>query len=402
MTSHTSPERLNAVDALRGFALAGIVVAHVLEQFIAAPRPANDWWVESNLADTIISGLSFFLVSGKFYSMFAVLFGMSFAIMMGNAAQRGSSFSGRFVWRLTILAVFGFLHALVYRGDILTVYVLIGLVLPVFYRVPSKWLWIIAGLLFVGLGRWLFFLFTGKTSLLPYPMTPESPVVHAYVDVLKTGTFWDVVKINFTQGFASKYDFQLGIVGRGYLTLAYFLVGMWLVRAGIMHKLEDYKKKIRLLMFCALGSTVVSIGLMAATFSTIVDQTNLATWGAVFAFTFFSLTNVSLTAFLMCGFLLLYLRWPTGWLASFAPYGRMALSNYLMQSLIGTFVLFGWGLGMLGEFHDWQMLIFAFLLIFFQIRLSLWWLSKFQYGPLEWLWRCATYFKAVKLRKTVS
>ncbi len=122
--------RIDAVDALRGFALAGIVFAHMIEQFLAAPRPAEGWLVEPNLADHLVNAFNGIFIMGKFFSIFAVLFGMSFAIMMGNAAAKGRSFSGRFVWRLAILLLFGFLHSLLYRGDILTVYVAVGFCLP--------------------------------------------------------------------------------------------------------------------------------------------------------------------------------------------------------------------------------------------------------------------------------
>ena len=170
--------RIEAVDALRGFALAGIVFAHMIEQFIGAPRPES-WAVESNIFDHMASGFHFIFVMGKFFSIFAVLFGMSFAIMMGNAAAKGRSFSGRFIWRLAILGAIGFVHSLFYRGDILTVYVAIGFCLPLFYRVSSKTLWFIVVLLCLGAGRYLFYLLTGTASILSYEYTPESPVVAA-------------------------------------------------------------------------------------------------------------------------------------------------------------------------------------------------------------------------------
>ena len=130
----TSPnKRIEAVDALRGFALAGIVFAHMIEQYIATIRPIEGWLVEPDIFDQIVSAFHGFFIMGKFFSIFAVLFGMSFAIMMGNAAAKGRSFSGRFIWRLAILGAIGFVHSLFYRGDVLTIYVAIGFCLPLFY-----------------------------------------------------------------------------------------------------------------------------------------------------------------------------------------------------------------------------------------------------------------------------
>ena len=391
--------RIDAVDALRGFALAGIVFAHMIEQFIAAPRP-EFWQVESNIFDQIAFGFHFIFVMGKFFSIFAVLFGMSFAIMMGNAAAKGRSFSGRFIWRLAILGAIGFVHSLFYRGDILTVYVAIGFCLPLFYRVSSKTLWFIVVLLCLGAGRYLFYLLTGTSTILSYDYIPESPVVAAYVELLQNGSFIEVARENFYHGFATKLDFMVAIFGRGYLTLAYFLVGMWLVRSGIMRNLEANKPFIKKVMWWSLGLSLGFFVLLAVAFSSIPDLMEFKNWTSVVAFTTYDLFNIALTVFLMSGFLLLFLRRPTGWLGSLAPYGRMALTNYLVQTLIGTFILYGWGLGYLGHLHDWQMFLLSFLLIFMQVRMSMWWLSRYHFGPMEWLWRCGTYFSRVKFLRT--
>ena len=228
-------------------------------------------------------------------------------------------------------------------------------------------------------------------------MSPESPVIAAYVEILKTGSFFDVARENFWHGFTNKFDFQIGIFGRGYLTLAYFFVGMWLVRSGIMRNLEANKPFIKKVMWWSLALTLVFFVCMVAAFSSIADWIRFESWPAVFAFTLYDLFNTAFTALLMSGFLLLFLRRPSGILGSLAPYGRMALSNYLAQSLLGTFILYGWGLGLLGQLHDWQMFLLSIVVIVLQIRVSSWWLSSYHYGPLEWIWRCGTYFRKVKL-----
>jgi uncharacterized protein len=400
MQTSSPISRIDAVDALRGFALAGIVFAHMIEQFIAAPRPPDLWQVEPNLFDQVVMAFNGLFIMGKFFSIFAVLFGMSFAIMMGNAAAKGRSFSGRFAWRLAILMAFGCVHTLIYRGDILTVYAAIGFCLPLFYRVPSKVLWIVAVLLFLGIGRYVFYGITGTTTLLGYQLTPDSPVIAAYVEILKNGSFIEVAKENLQHGFASKFDFQVGVFGRGYLTLAYFLVGMWLVRSGIMANLEDNRPLIKKVMWWSIALLVVFLVCMVAAFSVIPNLMEFNNWQSVVAFTFYDLFNMAFTSLLICGFLLLFLRRPTGWLGSLAPYGRMALSNYLLQSLAGTFLLYGWGLGLLGRLHDWQTFLISLAVIFLQVRMSKWWLSGHYYGPLEWLWRCGTFFQRVKMVRT--
>ena len=399
MQTSSPNSRIDAVDAMRGFALAGIVFAHMIEQFIAAPRPVDGWLVESNVFDHMASAFHGIFIMGKFFSIFAVLFGMSFAIMMGNAAARGHHFSGRFIWRLAILFAIGLIHSLIYRGDILTIYASIGFCLPFFYRLSNKVLWFIIILLFLGVGRYLFYLVTGTSSLLSYELIPESPVVAAYVEALRTGSFLEIARENFFYGLTSKADFQLGVFGRAYLTLAYFLVGMWLVRSGIVNNLEANKHLIKKTLKWSIGLCVVFFFCVGAAFALIPDLMEFKNWLSVFAFVFYDLFNTAFTALLMTGFLLIYMRRPTGWLGSLAPYGRMALSNYILQTLVGTFLLYGWGLGLVGQLHDWQTFLLSVVLIFLQIQLSKWWLSRYYFGPLEWLWRCATYFKGVNFAR---
>lgn len=390
--------RIEAIDALRGFALAGIVVAHMVEQFTAAPRPLAAWDVQANLADKIVSAFVFIFVGGKFFSIFALLFGISFAIMMRNAAQRGHNFSGRFVWRLFLLLFFGAAHTLIYRGDILSLYATLGMILPFLFNLPNRWLWLLTVALSLGLGRYMFFLITGAGSFLDYKLTPEAPQVIDYVNLLKTGSFIDVVSENFRHGFVSKFDFLFGIFGRAYLTIGYFLVGIWVVRSGLVDRLEDSRSLLKKVLLWGTCAVVASVVLTAASFSLLPQPVNFETWGFIFAFTFYDTANIAMTAVLAAGFLLVLFKWRTRWLTPLCDYGRMALTNYLLQSVIGVFLLHGWGLGLLGKLHDWQTFLMAFVVILLQVRFSQWWLARFRYGPLEWLWRSATYFKWAPLR----
>lgn len=385
--------RFEAVDALRGFALAGIVVAHMVEQYIAAPRPPAVWQIEPVASDGVIQLLMFLLVSGKFYSMFAVLFGMSFTIMMDKAQSKGQNFAGRFIWRLMVLLGFGIVHAAFYRGDILTGYVLIGLCLPLFYHLPNRWLLGIAGLLLVGVGQWCFYAFSGRVSLLPEAPAPDAPSVIAYVQTLRDGSFADVVAANLTTGMLHKFDFLFGVFGRGYMTLGYFLVGVWLVRTGFLRDLNRHRKTLKRVMWWSLALAVFFLAAMFGAFALMPDMITFSQWKHVFGFSFYNYFSIALTACLIAAFLRLFARRPEGRLKLLAPYGRMALTNYVVQSLLGTFLLFGWGLGYLGRLHDWQTLLIALVVIVFQVNLSRWWLSHFRYGPLEWLWRCGTYFR---------
>lgn len=396
MHTDNNTSRIHAVDALRGFALAGITVAHMLEQFIASPRPQGDvWGVTPTVLDQVIQTVGFLLISGKFFSIFSLLFGISFAIMMVNAEKRGQAFSGRFVWRLTLLFAIGLVHALFYRGDILTVYAVIGLSLPLFYRLSDRALWLIALLLFAGVGRALFFLITGTDTLLPFAWMPDSPVVADYIQTLKGGSLLDVFALNLTQGLATKYDFQVAVGGRGYLTLGYFLVGIWLVRSGIVGDIANRQRAIKKTCLYSIAAAVVFLLFTIGSFVTLPQPVDMTSWHFLVGMTAYDLLGIALTTLLVSAFLWFYLKKPEGKLNALSPYGRMALSNYLLQTLVGTFIFYGWGLGLLGKLHEWQTLLIALVIIYLQIKLSAWWLSRYRYGPLEWAWRCGTYGKRV-------
>ena len=398
---HIESSRIHAVDALRGFALAGITIAHVLEQFIGAPRPPGDaWGVEPTMLDSVIQAVGFLFISGKFFSIFSLLFGISFAIMMMNAEARGQTFSGRFMWRLTLLFAIGLVHALFYRGDILTVYALLGFSLPLFYRLSDKALWAIALLLFAGVARVIYLALASSESLLPFDYSPESPVVAEYISTLKTGSLLAVFHTNLMQGLLAKYDFQVALFGRGYLTLAYFLVGIWLVRSGLVGDLAMRRAQVKKICLWSLAAAAVFTLLTLASFVTLPQPLDMASWHFAMGITFYDLLGVAFTVTLVSGFLWIYLKNPAGRLNALAPYGRMALSNYLVQTLIGTFIFYGWGLGLLGQLHEWQTLPLALVLIFIQIKLSAWWLKQYRYGPLEWLWRCGTYRQRLPLLRS--
>jgi len=176
--SINKPARIRSIDALRGIALAGIVICHMVENFIGAPAPEEfNTAVHPGMIDTIVDGLIFFFLRGKFIALFSFLFGLSFFIQMDNGARRGTNFGGRFLWRLCILLLIGYAHSLFYRGDILTIYAFLGIFLIPFYKVDNKWVLGCAALLFLGLGRVIVFSITNGDSIWggKIDISPDAP-----------------------------------------------------------------------------------------------------------------------------------------------------------------------------------------------------------------------------------
>jgi uncharacterized protein len=394
--------RITIVDALRGFALAGIVICHVVENYIGSVPTAefNDA-VHQGLIDDIVDGFIGIFLRGKFIALFSFLFGLSFFIQMDNAHTKGKRFGTRFLWRLILLFAIGFVHSLFYRGDILTVYAILGIFLIPFYNVSNKWLLGIAALLFMGLARFLLFASIGGEGVFTnFDINPESPKVLAYYDTLKNGTLLDVFATNATQGHIDKAEFQYGVFGRGYFTFAFFLVGLFVGRSGFFKRFKEETKLMKKILVYSLIALVVSFGIMAGGFISMGTNFNLQSWNAMIGLTGMDMSNAAMTII----YIVLFAMWfkkskGEKLLLKFAPYGRMALTNYVLQSIIFTFVFFGWGLGLIGELRQVYTFLLALLFIALQMLVSKWWLQHFKYGPLEWLWRSLTFFKIFPFRK---
>ncbi len=401
--SQNSSSRIVVIDALRGFALGGVALVHMVEQYAAGPVP--DYITESitpSILDQIIQGFIGIFIMGKFFALFSILFGLSFFIQMDSAAKKGKNFTTTFLWRAFILFIIGYIHQLFYRGDILTIYAVLAPFLIPFYYCKPKTILIASVFFLVSVPRLLVAFFWGSQPLLiPHSLLEtDHQLVNNYYQAIQSGTMWDVFTQNAIYGMLFKMDVQIVFSGRLYLTLGYFLLGLWLGKIGLFRDLTYYRKPVKKTLFWALGGLVLAVAITAILFVTSPQPIDFQHWQHRIALNTSDWANLSLTLILLCGFILIYLS-KNGHriLSFFAPYGRMALTNYILQSILGTYLLFGWGLGYFGKFGPSFLFSIAVLLILCQSIVSREWLKYFKYGPLEWLWRSATYLKWQPLRK---
>lgn len=400
MEKVSSPSRIVLIDALRGFALAGVALVHVTEQYLAGPPPPGFMEGLNSLPDEILMGFIGFFVQGKFFALFSILFGLSFFIMMTGAERSGVNFSWRFLWRAVLLFIIGYIHHLFYRGDILTIYAVLAPFLIPFHRLSKAWLLGIMAICFLSLPRFITFFWVGNEAFFGLPIEPQNPLEAAYYQTLKEGSLLQVFAANAGFGMKTKMNFQLLPTGRLYYTFGYFLVGLWLGRIGLFHDAANKLKVIKRAMLWCLGLFVLAAVLTGLTFSQAPEPVDFSHVLHVVGANFFDWTNIAMTGIILAGFLLLYHKaWWLPKLAFFAPYGRMALTNYVLQTIIGTFFFFGWGLGWIGELRSAYLVLMAIVLIALQVHFSKFWLQHFKYGPLEWLWRSATYWKWQDFRK---
>jgi len=396
MVLATQTKRIHSVDALRGFALAGVALVHMVEQYIAGASPEGFMEGVNSLPDQIIQGLLQLFFTGKFFALFSILFGLSFAIQMQSAEEKNTNFGFRFLWRALLLFGIGYVHQLFYRGDILTIYAFLAPFIIPFYRISNKWILIAAGFIFLGIPRFIAFALLGNESAtgIHSIMDNQNAFINDYFNIIQNGSLWDVFKINATYGMQTKIDFQVSLFGRLYYTFGYFLIGLWLGKIGLFKQLTTYSKKVKTFMLWSIVTLLLSFVATFVTFATMPQPIDNGSWQFVFGMNFMDWFNIAMTSIILSGFLLLYQKetWKRK-LLFFAPYGRMALSNYIFQSILGTYILFGWGLGYLGQIRSSLLFVTALLFIFIQTEISKYWLQTFKYGPLEWLWRSGTYLK---------
>jgi uncharacterized protein len=395
-SSALNSNRIEFIDMLRGFTLLGIILVHMVEQYYAGPWPEKLGNPMSNsIADGIVTAFVGIFIIGKFYMIFSFLFGLSFYIQFSKSDSE-KNFLLRFTWRLVVLFVVGFIHHLHYRGDILTIYALLGLFLIVLHRLPNRYLLWAAGLLIlnVPLVIWrLVELFTGASLGNPFTNLDQDELM-TYHNAVKSGSYADILNANL-HSFAGKMEFQLWS-GRIFITLGLFLLGIY---AGRKNFFRDLNEKIPLLKsfrryaWIILGLLILSGGLIAGVSALfkfeISSGVQMLLGGAMY-----DIFNASLAT--------IYVVWISLWLQKekwrkrlhiLYPVGRMGLTTYLMQTVFGTIIFFSYGLALLGDIGGLVSFVLAVVLFVVQIVFANYWFRYFSFGPVEWVWRSLTYLK---------
>ncbi|HZF99181.1 MAG TPA: DUF418 domain-containing protein [Pseudoxanthomonas sp.] len=400
-------ERLQLLDVVRGVALLGILLMNI-EAFVG-PLYEAVTGLDPALrgVDRAADALMYILVQGKFWCLFSLLFGMGFTVMSQRATVAGRPFAGLYWRRGLVLLGIGLAHALlVWSGDILVTYALVSFLLLAFREVPGRWL--------IGVAIAAFVASLGLVLLLGLMGTlmQATPQLAAHWDAIMAGQ--NQMLAGILEGQRQAYgsgsyleatlqrarDVGLAMVNLttlGPMVLAMFLLGSWLVKSGTIVRPAEFPKLYVRLRWVALP---LGLALMLASFllQPTLDQTDIDLTFAVA----FSLSMAASAS--MC---LGYLAWivrgmqspaANRALAWVAPAGRMALTNYLVQSIVCTLVFYGYGLGYFERLpRAWQVPS-ALALFGLQVLASRWWLARFRFGPMEWVWRSLTYLEAQPMR----
>lgn len=396
-----SADRLDHLDILRGFALFGILLVN-FEYFLnpiqaimlgdSGPLQGADAWVDISIGT---------LAEGKFYAIFSLLFGAGFALMIQRARSRSVGFWPLYLRRLLILLLFGLAHLLlIWSGDILLIYALVAAMMVLLYRntPPSrlpKW-----AALFIAIPAVMILLLATLFGLAPAETTAELSQQFAADQEQALAAVAEAARLQRDGSFGQMTDQRLADLSFMLENalfwvppiLGFFLLGRWLLVTGRLVQPDEhagfYGKAI--LVGLLLGLPLSGAGALLAWDQSFVEVTSRLALGMVCA-----TIGAALLAFGYLG-LIIRQRHRLHWLA---PAGRMALTNYLLQSLFWTWVIYGYGLGLGEVIPYWTTPILTTAFFALQIVISRWWLERYRFGPAEWLWRTLTYMKLQPMRK---
>ncbi|MBR4968812.1 MAG: DUF418 domain-containing protein [Alistipes sp.] len=385
--------RIEVADILRGIAIGGIVLIHFVEQLNFYKFPDASCAFMASLNKTIWDTL-FFVLASKMYAIFSMLFGLSFFIQHDNQAQMGKDFRLRFLWRMVLLFCFGLFDLLFYNGDILVVYAVCGVFVMPFIRANNKV--IIAAAIFFALQPIeLFYVVKGLIDPTTQSLNlGSSALFESIIPAQSEGSIVDVAIAGIRYGLPVNFTWAIEH-GRMTQTIFLFLLGIYLGRKRLFYdegnNIETWKK-ILIISLCAF---VVLYPLHDAV-KDVIANTPKADRTCVQKSLKVMLNmwrNISMMFVYVSGVVLLYYRTSArNFLSKIAPYGKMSLTNYLTQSIIGGFVFYNWGLGMFRYSGHTSSLLLGVLCIALQYMFCRWWLKSHSHGPFEAVWRKLTWF----------
>ena len=378
-----SKKRIVLIDALRGYALLGLFIVHMVEYF-------ELYWY--NPQPTIYKDLAFGVFGGKAYAIFALLFGLSFFIIMDSKKQQGIDFRGRFIWRLILLLIFGLLHSIIYGGDILQILAITGLFLVPIYTLRDRLLLVLAFLLLLQVPAIIYFLMSDiRNSTEPLHWSQMATVHNVYAN----GSFTDVVRMNTMDGFFAKWVFSAES-GRLSTITGISFFGFWLGKIGFFKESGSFKAKYKVYFLISLVATVI----LYFGKSYLYELINPNEYWLVNSI-LDNCTNLIYIAFSVLTFVYLFqIEIFHKILSHLAASGRMSLTIYIFQSLVFVPIFYGYGLNAFTYLGQAWSFFLGVILFMVQIWLAKLWFKNYYYGPLEWIWRSATYLRSdIKFKK---
>lgn len=395
--------RLDSVDMVRGFALFGVLLVNM---YNFGASSSLDWTAP---IDELAFSVKRFLFETKSWRLFSFLFGFGFALQMMRAEQRGGRFLPIYLRRLAVLFVIGMGHTLLYDGDILMYYAELGLILVLFRNVPPNVLLVVSAILIMA-----FPIERAITSLSEGPQVIASPEVRLeearerleesrQSSPFSVGSISDVMAEN-AQMIPSNVLTDLRGAESALATFSMFLLGLYVGKRRIFHNIAAHRVLIRRVLTWGLsigllsmtGERILHMAVGYSVFSSVQEATVPQQF---FGDVLFAFGSTALCLGYAAAITLAAQN--DSWKRILSPLGavgRLALTTYLVQTLMFTTLFYGYGFGQV--FRIGPAAVTAYALLFFSIQIvaCTWWLRYFRFGPMEWLWRSITYLRVQPIR----
>ena len=372
--------RIDVVDALRGFAVMAIVLVHNLEHFIFPVYPENSPEWLNVLDQGVLNGV-FSLFAGKAYAIFALLFGLTFYIQTDNYKKQGKDFGYRFLWRMLLLLGFATLNAAFFpAGDVLLLFAVVSLVLFLTRNLSDKAVLITSIIFLLQPVEWYHYI---ASLFNPAHQLPDLKVGEMYAEVAeytKAGNFRDFILGNITLGQKASLFWAIN-AGRFSQTAGLFLLGYYFGRKQLFISSEkNLRIWVKILIVAAISFAPLY------TFKDLIMKSDaIIQQSAGTAFDMWQ--KLAFTLVLVASFVILYQNQTFSKMVSnLRFYGRMSLTNYISQSVIGAAIYFPFGLYLAPHCGYTLSLLIGIFTFFMQMLFCKWWLGRHKQGPLEYIW----------------
>lgn len=399
--------RIASIDVLRGFALLGILVMNIAAfsmPLVAYLNPLA--YGGDELANRVVHGVAHVFFDQKFMALFSMLFGAGVILLTERLTETGRSAVRIHYVRNLWLLVFGFAHAtLLWEGDVLLVYALCGFALYPIRRWKPAALLTLAGLILaavasIHLSAALSVQEAGLEAELNSFFNPTPAQLESEIELFSEATYSDQVAYRWEGEIAGDEGAAifLGVntIDAFSRAMAMMLVGMALYRSGVLRGAADDRTYTRMIRWgFGLGIPLAALSLWVR---------YAADWDATFVLGAGAIPNLVATVAMSLGYAGLIMRWCRGTPGSrlqarLAAVGQTALTNYIFQSVAATLIFYSYGLGWFGSVSRSGQLAVVLAIWAIQLLASPWWIARFRFGPLEWLWRTLTYLRLQPIRR---
>ncbi|KIA99104.1 hypothetical protein OA88_19920 [Flavobacterium sp. JRM] len=376
-------KRTAIVDILRGWALLGVVIGNYVDYRYVGLESAV---LKKGPFSEVIAAINQYFFAAKSWTLLSVLFGYGFAVLINNVASKGKNPVLFFCWRMVILFILAFINSAFWFGDILKDYAFLGLFLLLFYKSSKKTILITCAILFLTIPFLTAYINSIKQSL------PDVQSNAGYLKLFYSGNWLDLFQFNLLGTYYSEMINLVYAVTVHVVMFACMLLGFYAQKINFFNRLPEFKKLLK--------RTIITTFIIALVFGfLLITSINYKVpFLKYFHPIFWLIINTML--FIASGICLLYTNGKLKTIFSyFNVSGKMTLTNYMVQNILATFIFSGIGLKIHNTLPYWFYFFLAVALFIVQLFISKWWLSRYNYGPVEWLWRVASYRQLFPFKK---